>query len=77
MQILGFVDDFNIVGNTREDTDKALKVLEKSADKIGLKINVDKTKIMKLLETDTNLTVSIQMTGYMKKLMSLNTLVYV
>ncbi|KAL4142987.1 hypothetical protein QTP88_005369 [Uroleucon formosanum] len=54
VQILGFADDLNIVGNTREDTEKTLKVLEKSADRIGLKINVDKTKIMELLDTDTD-----------------------
>jgi len=29
IQILGFVDDLKIVGNTRYDTKKAMKVLEK------------------------------------------------
>jgi len=56
VQILGFADDLNIVGNTREDTEKALKVLEKSADRIGIKINVEKTKIMELLDTGKDTT---------------------
>jgi hypothetical protein len=55
VQILGFADYLNIVGNTRDDTEKALKVLEKLADRIGLKINVEKTKIIELLDTDTDL----------------------
>jgi hypothetical protein len=45
-----------IIGNTRDDTEKAVKVLEKSADKIELKINIEKTKIMELLDTDADLT---------------------
>ncbi|KAL4112678.1 hypothetical protein QTP88_016423 [Uroleucon formosanum] len=56
LQILGFADDLNIIGNTRDDTEKAAKVLEKSADKIGLKINNEKTKIMELLDADVELT---------------------
>jgi len=56
MQILGFADDLNIIGNTRDDTEKAAKVLEKSADKIALKINVKRTKTMELLDTDADLT---------------------
>ncbi|VVC29242.1 Reverse transcriptase domain [Cinara cedri] len=43
-----------ITGNTRDDIEKATKVLEKSADKIGLKINIEKTKIMELLYTDVD-----------------------
>jgi len=34
IQILSFVDYLNIVGNIRYDTEEALKVLEKSSDKI-------------------------------------------
>jgi len=39
IQILDFADDLNIVGNTRDDTEKATKVLEKSVNIIDLKIN--------------------------------------
>jgi hypothetical protein len=42
--------------NTRDDTKKELQVLEKSAVRIGLKINVKKTKIIELLDTDTDQT---------------------
>lgn len=37
----------------RGRTKEAVKVLEKSASKIRLKINVEKTKIIKLLNTKT------------------------
>lgn len=39
IQILGFVNDLNIVGKTRDGTEKAVKVRDKSANKIGLKLN--------------------------------------
>lgn len=32
-----------------------LKVLEKSADRIGLKLNVEKAKVMELIDTDIDL----------------------
>ncbi|VVC40512.1 Reverse transcriptase domain [Cinara cedri] len=54
IKILGFADDINIIGNTRDDIEKTLKALEKSADKIGLKVNVEKTKIMEQLDTEEN-----------------------
>ncbi|KAL4098346.1 hypothetical protein QTP88_022976 [Uroleucon formosanum] len=56
IQILGFADDLNIIGNTKDDTEKAAKVLEKAAEKLGLKINTEKTKIMELLDMNTDFT---------------------
>lgn len=56
IQILGFADDLNIIGNTRDDTEKAAKVLEIAAEKLGLKINTEKTKIMELLDMNTDFT---------------------
>ncbi|VVC34371.1 Endonuclease/exonuclease/phosphatase,Reverse transcriptase domain [Cinara cedri] len=52
--MISFADDLNIIGNTRDDLEKATKVLEKSADEIGLKINIEKMKIMELLDTDAD-----------------------
>jgi hypothetical protein len=37
-------------------TQRKQRVLEKSANKIGLKINIEKTNIRELLDTDTDLT---------------------
>lgn len=48
---MDFIDDLNIIANTREMSKIAAKALEKSANKIGLKFNVKKTK--KLLDTET------------------------
>jgi hypothetical protein len=45
-QLLGFADDIDIVGrNIRAITD-AFSRMEKEADKIGLQVNVDKTKFL-------------------------------
>ncbi|KAL4132173.1 hypothetical protein QTP88_009380 [Uroleucon formosanum] len=49
IQVLGFADDLNILENSLVDTERAAQVLERAASKIGLKINMDKTKIMELL----------------------------
>ncbi|KAL4148527.1 hypothetical protein QTP88_002756 [Uroleucon formosanum] len=49
IQILGFADDLNILENSLVDTERAAQVLERATSKIGLKMNMDKTKIMKLL----------------------------
>lgn len=54
IQVLGFVDDVNILGKSLNDTIRAAQVLEQAAGKIGLKINREKTKIMKLLENEEN-----------------------
>lgn len=45
----------DLVGNIRDDTGKVAKLLEKSANKVGLKINVEKTKTMELLDTEANI----------------------
>jgi len=49
IQILGFADDLNVLENSLADTERAAQVLERAASKIGLKMNMDKTKIMELL----------------------------
>ena len=54
MQVLGFADDLNILGSSLNDTKRAAQVLEQAAGKVGLKINKEKTKIMKLLENEEN-----------------------
>jgi hypothetical protein len=54
IQVLGFTDDLNILGNSLNDTKRAAQVLEQAASKVGLKINKEKTKIMKLLENEEN-----------------------
>jgi hypothetical protein len=52
IQVLGFADDLNILGNPLEETEKASQALEQAASKIGLKINVKKTKVMELIEDE-------------------------
>jgi len=54
IQVLGFTDDLNILGSSLNDTKRAAQVLEQVADKVGLKINREKTKIMKLLQNEEN-----------------------
>jgi len=49
IQVLGFADDLNILENSLVETERAAQVLERAASKIGLKMNMDKTKIMELL----------------------------
>ena len=49
IQVLGFADDLNIIEKSLVDTERAAQVLEQAASKIGLKVNMDKTKIMELL----------------------------
>jgi hypothetical protein len=51
IQLLGFADDLNIIGDSLADTDNAARVLEEAAKKIGLEINTEKTKIMELIES--------------------------
>lgn len=46
----------DIVGNTRDDTQKPAKVHEKSVKIVRLKVNGRKTKIVELLDTDANIT---------------------
>jgi hypothetical protein len=52
--VLGFTDDLNILRNLLNHTKRAAQVLEQAACKVGLKINREKTKIMKLLENEEN-----------------------
>jgi len=54
IQVLGFSDDLNILKNSLEDTERAAQVLERATSKIGLKINMDKTKIMELIGEEDN-----------------------
>jgi len=54
-----------------------LKVLDKSADRIGLKINVEKTKIIELLDTDTDPTNPDPNDWIYEKVNELNTFVCV
>lgn len=49
IQVLGYAGDLNILENSLVDTERAAQVLERAASKIGLKMNMDKTKIMELL----------------------------
>jgi len=51
IQILGFADDLEIIGDSLSDTANATRVLEEAAKRIGLEINTEKTKIMELTES--------------------------
>jgi hypothetical protein len=42
------------LGSSLNDTKKAAQVLEQATGEVGLKINREKTKIMKLLENEEN-----------------------
>lgn len=54
LQVLGLVDDLNIIENSNEHIKRVAQVLEQAANKIGLKINTYKTKIMELLDDRNN-----------------------
>lgn len=54
IQLLGFADDLNILGSSIDDTERAIQVLEQALNKIGLKINTDKTKVIELLDNEDN-----------------------
>lgn len=45
-QILGYADDIDIIGRKKEDVEKSFVELERTAGRIGLKINSGKTKYM-------------------------------
>ncbi|KAL4084353.1 hypothetical protein QTP88_028176 [Uroleucon formosanum] len=51
IQILGFADDLDILGDSLSDTANAARVLEEVAKRKGLEINTEKTKIMELIES--------------------------
>jgi endonuclease/exonuclease/phosphatase family metal-dependent hydrolase len=46
VQILGFADDIDLVGWTKEDINEAFQGLEREARQLGLKVNETKTKYM-------------------------------
>jgi len=46
IKVLGFADDLNIIGESLDDTVRATEALEHAAERIGLHINADKTKLM-------------------------------
>jgi len=47
--VIEFVDDLNILGSSLNATKRAAQVLKQTVGKVGLRINREKTKIMKLL----------------------------
>jgi hypothetical protein len=51
--VLGFADDLNILGSSLNDT-------KRTAGKVVFKINKEKTKIMKLLENEENMTMMVK-----------------
>jgi len=57
IKVLGFADDLNILGDSLDDTVRATEILERAAERIGLHINTDKTKLMELLSTEISLDV--------------------
>lgn len=71
-QSLGFADDLNIFGNTKDDTERAVKGFEVVGKK-RTKNEVGEMKIIKFLD---NLTDIFDPDGRMKKLMNFNTLAY-
>jgi hypothetical protein len=52
IKVLGFTDDLNILGDSLDDTVRATEILERAAERIGLHINTDKTKLMELLSRE-------------------------
>lgn len=52
--MLGFVDNLKFLGSLLNDTKRAAQVLEQAIDKVGLNINREKTKMIKLLENEEN-----------------------
>lgn len=54
LQMLGFVDDLDIIGNTLTDIANVSRTLKKAAEKVGLTINLSKTKIMELINSDVD-----------------------
>lgn len=50
----GFADDLDIIGNSLTNIDNASRAFEKNTEKVDLKINLRKTKMMKLIDSDVN-----------------------
>jgi len=55
LRLLGLADDLDIIGETLEDISNAARVLEKEANKIGLQISANKTKVMELINSGVDL----------------------
>jgi len=49
IKVLGFADDLNVLGDSLDDTMRVTEILERAAERIGLQINADKTKLMELV----------------------------
>lgn len=54
INILGFVDDLNIIGNNEESIKQNNSTLNSDAKVIGLTQNNNKTKVMELLPTNNH-----------------------
>lgn len=52
MKVLGFADDFDIIGDSSENAMNTTRLLANETKIIGLQINNDKTEIMELLQND-------------------------
>lgn len=50
IQLLGFADELEIISESLADTANAARMLEESVKKIGLEINTEKTKKIKLIK---------------------------
>lgn len=65
IKVLDFSDDLNILEESLDDTMRATKALERAAERIGLHINAEKTKLMKLLNSEMSLDI-LEMLPYEK-----------
>lgn len=52
IKLLGFADDLDIIGESFADISNAVRELEGAMKKIGLEINMEKTKIIELIESE-------------------------
>lgn len=50
MQILGFVNSLDVIGHALLDIENTSRTLERTASKIGLKLDVSKIKAMELID---------------------------
>ena len=50
MQILAYADDVNLIGTSTGRLNDGVVQMEEGANKVGLRINEDKTKYMKIQE---------------------------
>lgn len=52
MDVLGFADDFNLIGSSKETVVKNIATLIDEAKTVGLSVNREKIKVMELLGND-------------------------